>query len=145
MLWLDWRVAVWMILLLPLLAALAVLFQSRLLKSSRLVRRTNSRITAFLSEGIAGVRTTKSLAREGAADAEFAVLTTEMEVHSMRNSFQSAVFVPVVTSASFLGVAIALWRGGLRVVRLRSGACLAIRRRDHARQPADTSRGLPLP
>ncbi|MEI6475664.1 MAG: ABC transporter transmembrane domain-containing protein, partial [Planctomycetota bacterium] len=43
MLWLDWRVAVWMILLLPMLAALAVLFQSRLLKSSRLVRRTNSR------------------------------------------------------------------------------------------------------
>ena len=115
MLWLDWRVAVWMILLLPMLAALAVLFQSRLLKSSRLVRRSNSRITAFLSEGIAGVRTTKSLAREGAADDEFVVLTTEMEVHSMRNSFQSAVFVPVVTSASFLGVAIALWRGGLRV------------------------------
>jgi ATP-binding cassette subfamily B protein len=98
-----------------MLAALAVAFQSRLLRSSRLVRRSNSRITAYFSEGIAGVRTTKSLAREAAADGEFAALAGEMEEHSIRNSFQAAVFVPVVTSASFLGVAIALWKGGVRV------------------------------
>ena len=115
MMWLDWHVARWMLLLLPMLAALAVAFQSRLLRSSRLVRRSNSRITAYFSEGIAGVRTTKSLAREAAADGEFAALAGEMEEHSIRNSFQAAVFVPVVTSASFLGVAIALWKGGVRV------------------------------
>lgn len=115
MLWLDARVAGWMLLILPVLAGLAVLFQARLLRSSRLVRRTNSRITAFLGEGIAGVRTTKSLAREADADREFGSLAAEMERHSVRNSFQAAVFVPVVTSASFVGVAIALWRGGIRV------------------------------
>lgn len=113
MLWLDWRVAAWMLGLLPLLAALAVFFQARLLLSSRLVRRSNSRIMAYLGEAIAGVRTTKGLAREADADGEFGELASEMEVHSVRNSFQSAVFVPIVTSASFLGVAIALWRGGL--------------------------------
>lgn len=113
MLWLDWRVAAWMLGLLPLLAALAVYFQARLLRSSRLVRRSNSRIMAYLGEAIAGVRTTKSLAREPDADAEFGGLAAEMQAHSVRNSFQSAVFVPIVTSASFLGVAIALWRGGL--------------------------------
>ena len=115
MLWLDWRVASWMLLILPALAALAILFQARLLGSSRLMRRTNSQITAFFSEGIAGVRTTKSLAREAGADGEFGALAAEMQVHSVRNSFQASVFVPVVTSASFLGVAIALWRGGMRV------------------------------
>ncbi|MFM7799965.1 MAG: ABC transporter ATP-binding protein [Planctomycetota bacterium] len=113
MLWLDWRVAAWMLALLPALAAMAAFFQARLLRSSRLVRRSNSRIMAYLGESINGVRTTKSLAREPDADAEFTALATEMEGHSVRNSFQSAVFVPIVTSASFLGVAIALWRGGL--------------------------------
>jgi ATP-binding cassette subfamily B protein len=113
MLWLDWRVALWMLLLLPLLVALAVVFQARILRSSRLVRRSNSRITAYLTEAIGGVRTTKSLAREEGADAEFRALAAEMEGHAVRNSFQAAVFVPVVTSASFLGVAIALWKGGL--------------------------------
>jgi ATP-binding cassette subfamily B protein len=49
MLWLDWRVALWMLLLLPLLVALAVVFQARILRSSRLVRRSNSRITAYLT------------------------------------------------------------------------------------------------
>jgi ATP-binding cassette subfamily B protein len=113
MLVLDWRVAAWMLVLLPALAALAVLFQTRLLTSSRLVRRANSRITAYLGEAIGGVRTTKSLAREPGADAEFRELAAEMERHSFRNGFQASVFVPVVTSVSFVGVGIALWRGGL--------------------------------
>ncbi|MFO0783082.1 MAG: ABC transporter ATP-binding protein [Phycisphaerales bacterium] len=115
MLLLDWRVALWMMALLPILAFAAAFFQRRLLHSSRLMRRTNSRITASFNESIAGVRTTKSLAREAASDAEFQVLAGEMEEHSFRNAFQSSVFVPFVLSTSFLGVGIALWRGGLRV------------------------------
>ncbi|MCE9620600.1 MAG: ABC transporter ATP-binding protein/permease [Planctomycetes bacterium] len=115
MLALDWRVALWMMGLLPLLAIAAAVFQKRLLHSSRLVRRTNSRITASFNEAIAGVRTTKSLAREAESDREFSALAAEMEEHSFRNGVQSSVFVPVVMSMSFLGVAIALWRGGLRV------------------------------
>ncbi len=115
MLIMEWRVAVWLLGLLPLLAVAAAVFQKRLLHSSRLVRRTNSRITASFNEAIAGVRTTKSLAREAESDAEFSRLAAEMEAHSFRNGVQSSVFVPVVMSMSFLGVAIALWRGGLRV------------------------------
>ncbi|MFO0963405.1 MAG: ABC transporter ATP-binding protein [Phycisphaerales bacterium] len=112
MLVLDWRIALWILGLFPVLAAAAFLFQSRLLHSSRLVRRTNSRITAFFGEAIAGVRTTKSLAREPAADAEFGALAGEMEAYSYRNAVQASVFVPVVTSISFLGVGLAIWRGG---------------------------------
>lgn len=115
MLVLDWRVALWMLCLLPVLGIAAAVFQRRLLHSSRLVRRTNSRITAAFNETIAGVRTTKSLAREAESDREFSALAAEMEMHSYRNGVQSSVFVPVVMSMSFLGVAIALWRGGLRV------------------------------
>ncbi len=112
MLYLDWRIALWMLGLFPLLAVSAIFFQSRLLLSSRLVRRSNSRITAFFGEAIAGVRTTKSLAREEAADGEFGALAAEMEEHSYRNGFQASIFVPVVTSISFLGVGLAIWRGG---------------------------------
>jgi ATP-binding cassette subfamily B protein len=115
MLLLDWRVALWMMGLMPVLALAAAFFQRRLLHSSRLVRRTNSRITAAFNETIAGVRTTKSLARETESDSEFGALAAEMEAHSFRNGVQSSVFVPVVMSMSFMGVAIALWRGGLRV------------------------------
>lgn len=115
MLMLDWRVALWMLALLPLVGLAAALFQTRLLASSRLVRRTNSRITAAFNEAIAGVRTTKSLARELESDREFNALAAEMEAHSYRNGVQGSVFVPVVMSTSFLGVGIALWQGGLRV------------------------------
>ncbi len=112
---LDWRVALWMLTLLPILGVAAAVFQKRLLHSSRLVRRTNSRITVAFNESIAGVRTTKSLAREHESDAEFSALAAEMEAHSFRNGVQGSVFVPVVMSLSFLGVGIALWQGGMRV------------------------------
>jgi ATP-binding cassette subfamily B protein len=127
MLALDWRVALWMLMLLPLVGLAAAVFQRRLLHSSRLVRRTNSRITVAFNEGIAGVRTTKSLAREAESDREFGALAAEMEAHSYRNGVQGSVFVPVIMSLSFLGVAIALWRGGLRVEmgRLTPGELIA--------------------
>ncbi|MBL9140332.1 MAG: ABC transporter ATP-binding protein, partial [Phycisphaerae bacterium] len=115
MVMLDWYVALWMLGLLPLLAIAAAVFQKRLLHSSRHVRRMNSKITVAFNESIAGVRTTKSLAREQESDREFSTLAAEMEHYSFRNGVQSSVFVPVVMSLSFLGVGIALWQGGVRV------------------------------
>ena len=40
------------------------MFKKRILASSRLVRKTNSRITGAYNESIRGVRTTKVFARE---------------------------------------------------------------------------------
>jgi ATP-binding cassette subfamily B protein len=53
-----------LIVVLPVIAALAVYFQKRILASYREVRKTNSRITGALNEGIAGAKTTKTLVRE---------------------------------------------------------------------------------
>lgn len=115
MLWLDATLAAWVLCIVPALAWVSVVFQRRLLASSREVRRTNSRITSAYAESIAGVRTTRALHREDASLQEFRVETGAMYQHSVRRALQSALYLPLVVAIGSVGVGLALWQGGVRV------------------------------
>ncbi len=115
MLSLDVELALYVLLIVPPLVAVSLLFQRLLLSSSRAVRRTNARITASFNESIAGVRTTKALARERANLVEFQGLSSDMFQQSMRNMLQGAVYLPLVILLGNVGVGLALWQGGLLV------------------------------
>ncbi len=113
MLLLDWRLALLVMTIIPLLAVISLIFQKKLIRSQRLVRKTNSQLTASFNEGIMGVRTTKALVREEQNLGEFQGLSTRMYDHSVRNMLQAAVYLPLVMTLGGLGVGLALWRGGL--------------------------------
>jgi len=113
---LDWRLALLVLTIVPLLVLLARSFQLKLLISSRQMKKTNSLITASFNEGISGVRTTKTMVREGQNLAEFQELTGRMFGSSVRNQMLHAIFIPAVTSVCAIGVALALWRGGVLVL-----------------------------
>lgn len=115
MFWLDWRLALVVLCIVPPLVLATIFFKKRLLESSRMVRKTNSQITAGFNECITGVRTTKSLVREEANLEEFQELTNSMFLHSVRNALQSAVYLPIVISLGSIGLGLALWRGGIDV------------------------------
>jgi ATP-binding cassette subfamily B protein len=115
MLWLNWPLALLVLALIPLLAWVTAVFQGRLLLSSRAMRKSNSLITASFNESITGVRTTKTLVREAENLREFSDLSAAMYRHSLRNSLQSALYLPLVLSISSLGVGLALWKGGADV------------------------------
>jgi len=115
MLWLDATLAAWVLCIVPALAWVSVVFQRRLLASSREVRRTNSRITSAYAESIAGVRTTRALHREDASLREFQVESGAMYQHSVRRALQSALYLPLVVAIGSVGVGLALWKGGVRV------------------------------
>lgn len=101
--------------IMPPLALATWWFKRRILKSSRHIRRANSKITAGYTEMIQGVKTTRMLVREDAHLAEFSSITTEMHDWSIRNALQAAVYLPIVMSFGAIGVGIALWQGGVRV------------------------------
>jgi len=115
MLYLDPGLTLVVLVIVPPLVLVSLYFQRMLLESSRQVRRTNARITASVNEAVAGVRTTKSLAREADNLEEFQVESTDMYSHSMRNALQSAVYLPLVITFGSMGVGLALWQGGLAV------------------------------
>ena len=115
MLWLNWKLALVVLAIVPPLLIVCRFFQIRLLITSRKVRKANSHVTAAFNEGITGVRTSKSLVRERQNLREFQSLSAEMHSHSVRNALYAAVFLPCVMSLCGLGVGLALWRGGVLV------------------------------
>lgn len=109
----NWRLALVVLLIVPPLSVATTVFQKKLIRTQRLVRKTNSRITASFNEGISGVRTTKALVREEENLVEFQTQTDEMFRYSVRNALQAAVYLPIVMTLGSAGVGLALWRGGL--------------------------------
>ncbi|MBC8214359.1 MAG: ABC transporter ATP-binding protein [Candidatus Marinimicrobia bacterium] len=112
----NWKLALVVLSVTPILAWISGKFQVRILKSYRTVRKTNSKITASFNEGIMGAITTKSLVREDANYKDFSNLTTTMFQSSYRAAVQSALFLPIVLTGSIVGCALALWAGGNGVV-----------------------------
>jgi ATP-binding cassette subfamily B protein len=113
MLWMNWKVAIAVLCIVPPLSLATAVYQKRLVRSQRRARSVNSKITAAFNEGISGVRTTKAFVREIENLGDFQVRTQEMFGHSYRNALYGAVYLPVVISLGATGVALAIWRGGL--------------------------------
>src|SRR5688572_5863834 len=112
---LNWRLALIVLLIVPPLLLASRFFQVRILINSRLLRKSNSITTAAFNEGIVGVRTSKSLVREGRNLEEFSTLTGTMYKHAVTTALYSALFLPVVLSICAFGTGLALWRGGIDV------------------------------
>ena len=111
----NWKLALIVLAVVPPLALISRVFQTKLLFSSRDIRKYNSQITAGFNEAISGVRTTKTLGREADNLAEFETLSRNMFEAAVRNARQSAVYYPVVFTLGSLAAGLALWRGGVAV------------------------------
>lgn len=113
MLVMNWKLALAVLAILPVLWWISTGFQRRILKSARQVRATNSRITGSYNEAIMGVLTSKAFVREAANQQEFGGLTGTMHDASVRNLTQAAIYVPIVVTLASLATGLALAIGGL--------------------------------
>ncbi len=116
MFYLNWKLALIVLSVVPVLAIISLFFQKKILKSYRLVRKTNSRITGAFNEGIMGAKTTKTLVREKANLREFQDITGEMYSSSVRAAIMSSLYLPIVLTLGCIGTALALWFGGESVL-----------------------------
>ncbi len=114
---LNWQLALMVLAVVPPLLAVSYWFQKRMLLVSRKIRKANSNITAAYNESIMGVRTTKSLVREEENLGEFERLTGGMYADSVRNAILGSVYMPLMLTMTSIGAGIALWQGGLDVMR----------------------------
>jgi len=112
----QWQLGLLVLIVVPPMIWVSMIFQKRILTTDRQARRANSNITAAYNEGLSGVRTTKTLVREADNLAEFRILTDRMYGASVRNAIWSSVYLPVIFSLGSVGVAVALWKGGLDVM-----------------------------
>lgn len=112
MLALNWRLAIIIILIVPVMAVLTGYFQNRILHWNRKVRKLNSRITGAFNEGITGAKTAKTLVMEEQMTDTFKSLTADMQTAGVRAARLNAVYIPLVLCVSTAAVAIVLLRGG---------------------------------
>lgn len=108
----NWRLALIVLFLVPILVYVAIQFRKRILLSYRSVRKLNSRITGSFNENITGVRVIKSLGRETENLTEFSNITGEMYKASYRAAWLSALFLPTVQVIAALAVGAVVWYTG---------------------------------
>ncbi len=116
MLLLNWKLALVVIAIVPVIAVLTWYFQNRILHWNRKVRELNSKITGAFNEGITGARTTKTLAIEDRNADSFEKITRSMRDAGVRAARLNAVYIPLVMLFSSGAVAIVLLRGGYMVL-----------------------------
>ncbi|MCF0135975.1 MAG: ABC transporter ATP-binding protein [Lachnospiraceae bacterium] len=112
MLLLNWKLALIVLLIVPVASAAAAFFEGKLIKLNRRVRELNSRISSNFNEGITGAKTTKTLVAEERMSENFNGTSREMTHTAVHTSHYRQLFGSTITFASYMAVSLVLWRGG---------------------------------
>ena len=108
----DIRLAIYVIVLVPVAILLISIFQKKLLTLNREVREINAEITADINEGITGVRSIKTLVVEDKFNKAFNKNTLKMYKKSVKTGHYGALFTSTVTLFSAIALSLVLWKGG---------------------------------
>lgn len=113
MLALNVRLALYVIVLVPIAAVLVMYFQTKLVVLNRKIREINSTITGNFNEGITGAKAIKTLVVEEKIQNDFEKDTENMRRVSVHATHYSAFFTSAITMMSSFALALVLWHGGV--------------------------------
>ncbi len=116
MLFLNVKLALMVIVIVPIIALLTGFFQKRILFWNRRIRKQNSKITSAYNEGIMGAKTSKTLVIEDQNAKEFDEITEDMRRSGVRAARLNAVFIPLVLLLGAIASAVVVRRGGQMVL-----------------------------
>ncbi len=108
----NWKLALWVVAILPVMTLVFSIFQSRLIRVNRQIRETNSIITSNFNEGITGAKTIKTLTVEEKMNNHFRQDTVAMVRRANRGASLHGLFAATLHLASSVAIAIVLWKGG---------------------------------
>jgi ATP-binding cassette subfamily B protein len=113
--WLDWRLALAVLTVVPALMVATAIFRKRSARSYRRVRETLGAVTATLAEDIAGMRVLQAFTRERAAQEQFRRVSETYRATNQETVVQNALYFPFVDFLSTVATAIVLGYGGYLV------------------------------
>ena len=112
----NWKLALILIAIIPVIAVFTVIFQKKILAVNRRVRAINAEVTRHYNEGISGAKTSKTLVIEDKNDAAFRAVTDDMRRTTIHAVWLNAVYIPIIGFLTAIGVALVLTRGGNMVL-----------------------------
>lgn len=116
MLFLNWKLALLIIVVVPAIALLTLYFQKKILHINRQARKINAEITRHYNEGISGAKTSKTLVIEDKNTEAFQQVTGRMKDTTVRAVMLNAVYVPIIGFLTALAVAFVITGGGNMVL-----------------------------
>ncbi len=116
MLLLDWRLALWSFVLLPIVAVLSVIFRKFARQAYRVARTKLTDINTFLSENISGMRIIQIFGREKRKMEEFDQKNYSLFKAFFREMMVFAIFRPLSNILSVLSLMIVLGVGSKEVL-----------------------------
>ena len=112
----NWRLCLLIIILLPLLAIVARLFGKRLKALSTAIQDQTAYVTTLIEEVISGIREVKSFVQGQREEGRFRKALEELLATTMQRTSVLAIFVPVITFFTFVMAIGVLWYGGKQVI-----------------------------
>ncbi len=116
MLVIDWKMALAVLVIVPILFFISLYFQKKILKAQRETRKANSLVTAGFSESINGAKTTKTLGVEKKNFDDFSEKTHSFKLYSLKAIFLNSIFQPIVFLLASLVIAMLMTIGGHEVL-----------------------------
>ncbi len=111
MLWLDWKMALIVMLPIPLLLYATRIFQQAVKKSFNDVRNEVSRINVFIQEHVTGMNIVQIFNREKKEKEKFVQINKEHRNAHIRGIWAYSVFFPVVELLSAMSISLMIWWG----------------------------------
>jgi subfamily B ATP-binding cassette protein MsbA len=113
----NWRLCVLILFLLPAIVLVARFFGRRLKALSTGIQDETARTSTVLEEVVSGIRVVKSFVREDYERERFGTQVRRTLDMVLTRARIMAVFVPVITFATFASAAAVLWYGGTQVIK----------------------------
>ncbi len=116
MFWLDWRLALVSLIVVPLLLFATNWFRNRARVGFDKVRTRMARINSFLQEHISGAQTVQLFNAEKNARKEFHRINDDYREANIETIYYYAIFYPMVEFIGTLGIALIIWYGGYEIL-----------------------------
>jgi ATP-binding cassette, subfamily B, multidrug efflux pump len=113
---LDWRLALIVMLVLPLVVAITFFFQRIMRQTYRQVRQRLARINAYLNEHISGMLVLQLFNREQVASNRFDDLNQSYRAANLQSLTAFSLFFPAINIMASLALALLLYWGGRGVL-----------------------------
>ena len=112
MLWLNWRLALISLAVLPVVIGTTFFFQRVMRSAFRAVRQRLARINAYLNEQITGILVTQLFNREEQSRIRFDELSRDYRAAQFRSLLTFSIFFPTISVLATLATALLLNLGG---------------------------------
>jgi len=116
MLFLNWRLALIAMMILPVVGVVTIYFRKRIRRSSQGERTAMAHISSFLNEHLHGMTVVQLFNREEESEEEFEVFNSRYRRSLVILRHHSAVFLSVQEVLAAIGLGIMLYAGGFGVV-----------------------------